>query len=139
MTAILVDAGPIVALFDASEANHARCREALATADGPLVTCEGVLAEACWLLRRFPGARRDLLLDVVDRRYVVDYRLADRADAVARLMSKYSSVPMSLADACLVDLAGEMQSGRILTLDADFHVYRWGRNQAFELLLNPQR
>jgi predicted nucleic acid-binding protein len=42
---------------------------------------------------------------------------------------------MDLADACLVDLATEMGTGRILTLDSDFKIYRWGRNRPFELLL----
>jgi predicted nucleic acid-binding protein len=35
---------------------------------------------------------------------------------------------MDFADACLVDMAGKYRSGRILTLDGDFEIYRWGRN-----------
>jgi len=42
---------------------------------------------------------------------------------------------MDFADACLVDLANEMKSGRILTLDRDFQVYRWGRSRTFDLLV----
>jgi predicted nucleic acid-binding protein len=42
---------------------------------------------------------------------------------------------MDLADACLVHLATELGTGRILTLDADFDVYRWGRNRPFERLI----
>jgi predicted nucleic acid-binding protein len=41
---------------------------------------------------------------------------------------------MDLADACLIHLAGELQSGDILTLDRDFEVYRWGANKRFHLL-----
>jgi uncharacterized protein len=131
----LVDAGPIVALFDADEPQHERCREAFELGSGFLVTCEAVIAEACWLLRRFRGAQRELLLDVADGRYVIEYQLAARADEIAQLMMKYADVPMSLADASLVDLASIHQTGRILTLDADFGVYRWARNRSFELLL----
>jgi hypothetical protein len=50
-------------------------------------------------------------------------------------MRKYASVPMDFADACLVDMATQYQTGRILTLDADFRLYRWGRNRPFEPLL----
>jgi hypothetical protein len=32
-------------------------------------------------------------------------------------------------------MASDYQTGRILTLDADFRIYRWGRNRPFELLL----
>lgn len=42
---------------------------------------------------------------------------------------------MDFADACLVHLADELDTGRILTLDADFAVYRWRRTRAFEILL----
>jgi len=51
-------------------------------------------------------------------------------------MTKYANVPMDLADACLADLADIHKTGRIFTLDADFRVYRWGRNQPFELLID---
>lgn len=131
-----VDAGPIVALLDAEDEHHQQCRKAFEFADGPLVTCEAVVAEACWLLRRFRGAQHDLLLDITDGRYIVEYNLAGRARQVARLMVKYRDVPMSLADACLVDLAELHGTGRILTLDGDFRVYRWGRNKPFTLLLD---
>jgi predicted nucleic acid-binding protein len=43
---------------------------------------------------------------------------------------------MDFADACLVDMASELRCGRVLTLDADFRIYRWGRNRPFELLLD---
>jgi hypothetical protein len=40
------------------------------------------------------------------------------------LMTKYATVPMSLADACLVRMT-ELNSGStVLTLDRDFRVYR---------------
>jgi predicted nucleic acid-binding protein len=132
----LVDSGPIVALFDANDANHVRCRSVLENTAGPLVTCEAVIAEVCWLLRRFPQAQCDLLLDIADRHYIVESPLATRADHVARLMEKNADVPMSLADACLTDLAELHQTGRILTLDSDFTIYRWGRNKPFDLILD---
>jgi predicted nucleic acid-binding protein len=134
--AILVDAGPMVALLDRRQLRHEQCVELIDRATEPLVTCEAAVTEACYILRHIVGAARDLLNDVAAGRYLVEYRLADRADQVARLVSKYANVPMSLADACLVDLAEIHGTGRILTLDADFGVYRWGRNRPFELLLD---
>jgi predicted nucleic acid-binding protein len=41
---------------------------------------------------------------------------------------------MDFADACLVELATRLNTGRILTFDSDFQIYRWGRNRPFELL-----
>jgi predicted nucleic acid-binding protein len=58
---------------------------------------------------------------------LVDFSLASEAQAVRKLMRKYSSVPMSLADACLVRMAELEKDLSIITLDNDFHVYRRGR------------
>jgi predicted nucleic acid-binding protein len=51
-------------------------------------------------------------------------------------MKKYARIPMDFADACLVHLADELGTGRILTLDSDFRVYRWRKARAFELLID---
>jgi len=67
--------------------------------------------------------------------FLVPYRLAGSAAAVSKLMKKYADVPMDLADACLVDMATSYQTGRILTLDRDFRLYRWGKNRPFQLLI----
>lgn len=135
MNIVLVDTGPIVALLDRAQHQHHQCVEVLNAVREPLATCEAVLAEACYLVRKLKGATGDLLRDVGRGRYLVPYHLADRCVPVARLMAKYADTPMDLADACLVDLATELNTGRIITLDRDFSIYRWGRNRPFELLL----
>lgn len=138
MNVLLVDAGPIVAAFNRSDANHSECAEALLAGNEVLVTCEAVITEACFILRRggVPAAAQDLLRDIDRGEYQLPLQLADRALSIAKLMKKYADTPMSFADACLVDLATQLHSGRILTLDSDFHVYRWGRNQPFEMVVD---
>jgi predicted nucleic acid-binding protein len=64
------------------------------------------------------------------------FRLEESSAAVRALMERYARVPMDFADACLVSLADSLGTGRILTLDSDFHVYRWRRTQTFELLVD---
>jgi predicted nucleic acid-binding protein len=133
---VLLDTGPIVAMFDRDDPAHSKCAEAMHAYEERLLTCEAVLAEACHLLSHLPGAAHDLLMNVSARRFLVEYRIAERADVVAKLMAKYADVPMDCADACLVDMASELGIGRLLTLDSDFRVYRWGRNRPFKLLLD---
>jgi predicted nucleic acid-binding protein len=135
VTPVLLDTGCIVALLDRSERNHQRCVEAVEELAAPLVTCEAVIAEACWLLRELDGAADAVIENVEAGVFEVPFRLASRARAIRVLMKKYKRVPMDLADACLVDLADELDTGRILTLDSDFQIYRWRKNRAFELLL----
>ena len=45
-------------------------------------------------------------------------------DPVMRLLQKYSDVPMSLADACLVRMTETLADPVVLTTDADFRIYR---------------
>jgi predicted nucleic acid-binding protein len=136
MMPVLLDTGPIVALLDKSQQDHDQCVELLSTLEAPLATCEAVIAEACHLLRKLAGASAHVLQNVESGNFLIPYRVTGRAARLTKLMTRYANVPMDFADACLVDLASELGSGRILTLDNDFRIYRWGRNRPFELALN---
>jgi predicted nucleic acid-binding protein len=131
----LLDTGVIVALLDRSERNHAACVEAVTALAAPLVTCEAVIAEACYLLRGVRGATGAVLENVERGVFQVPFRLDAAVGAIRVLMKRYASVPMDLADACLVHLADTLETGAILTLDSDFGVYRWRRRRSFEFLV----
>lgn len=107
----------------------------MSAVEAPLITCEAVIAESCYLLREIRGAAAAVLENVERGIFQIPYRLTGNAGGVLKLMRKYGDTPMDFADACLVDMASDFQTGRILTLDTDFRVYRWGRNRPFELLL----
>ena len=55
---------------------------------------------------------------------VVAFRLEEHIGALHRLLRKYRDTPMSLADACVVRMAEIHENHSVLTLDADFRVYR---------------
>jgi predicted nucleic acid-binding protein len=133
---VLLDTGPIVALLDRSEKRHRECADLITRLDAPFVTCEAVIAEACYLLRAAKGAAEAVLENVERGNFLIPYRITGRGMKLAKLIKKYADRPMDFADACLVDMATELGCGRILTLDADFRIYRWGRNRPFELLLD---
>ena len=98
-------------------------------------SCEAVIAEACYLVRSLAGAPEAVLENVERGVFQIPLRLPSEAAAVRALHKRYRSVPMDLADACLVRLAELVGSGRILTLDSDFDVYRWRRTRKFERLV----
>ena len=135
MTPVLLDTGVIVALLDRNESQHERCRTELRALSGALVTCEAVIVEACYLLRGLRGAPETILENVEKRVFQIPFRLDESAAGVQALMKRYARVPMDLADACLVSLADALGTGRILTLDSDFRIYRWRRTRPFELLV----
>jgi predicted nucleic acid-binding protein len=137
LRSILLDTGVIVALLDSSERNHTACIKAVEAA-APLVTCEAVIAESCYLLRGQAGAAEAVLENVRTGVFRIPLQLSQPAASLQRLFRKYRDREMDLADACLVHLAGELQTGDILTLDSDFEIYRWGANKPFRLLLNTE-
>lgn len=135
MNPVLLDTGCIVGLLDRSEKHHDALSETVAALENPLVTCEAVIAESCYLLRGLRGAPEAVLENVERDVFLLPFRLKGSTSRVIKLMTKYRNVPMDFADACLVALAETLHTGRILTLDTDFRIYRWGRNRPFTLLV----
>lgn len=130
----LADAGPLIAIIDADEPDHASCMDALDQLTLPLVTTWPAFAEAMYLLARAGGirAQRALWRLVSTDRLVVADLSPSAVDRSARLMDQYADRPMDLADATLVALAEERGDRRIFTLDTDFHIYRFRGRQRFE-------
>jgi predicted nucleic acid-binding protein len=132
---MLLDTGPLVALLDRGDRYHAWAVAQWERIEPPLLTCEAVLSEACFLLREYPPGVK-AIWELVDRGIVaVSFRLADHAAAIARLMAKYVSTPMSLADACLVRMAELDSKSAVLTLDGDFRIYRKSNRQVVPVIM----
>jgi hypothetical protein len=135
MRAVLVDAGPIVALLDRSDAEHRSVASTLKTLRDPLVTVWPVVVEAMYLLA-FSWRAQEALWEMLETGALRLLPL-DTADVsrMKQLMEKYRDRPMDLADAALVRVAEREGLRRILTLDrTDFTVYRLARKGQFTLL-----
>lgn len=120
----IVDTGPLVAFFDRSERFHLWTASRVEELDAPLLVCEPVLTEAAYLLARFPRAQDALFTLLQNGAVVVGFRLEEHIAALHRLLRKYRDTPMSLADACVVRMAEIYENHSVLTLDADFSIYR---------------
>jgi predicted nucleic acid-binding protein len=136
---VLIDTGPIVALLNRRDQHHEWTRATAAGLDAPLYTCEAVLAEAHYLLSRIHDGPKKLHQMMDAGRLDVSFRYADHAQRVHEFMSKYTSVPMSFADACLVALSETFREVRVFTLDDDFTIYRRKRNRPLDLLIPRTR
>ncbi len=135
MKPVLLDTGVVVASMDRSEQFHRVCAEIMTGTSAPLVTCEAVIVESCYLLRGVKGAREAILSNVAAGIFRIPFSLPQSAEQVKRILNKYRDRAIDLADACLIHLANELNSAEILTLDRDFRFYRWGRNNSFELAI----
>lgn len=122
----LTDAGPLVALIDAGEPDHERCRVALDALVLPLVTTWPAFTEAIYLLGRAGGwPAQEALWRMIDRDALVVAELShELAERSAELMRKYRDHPMDFADATLVAVAEERGDRTIFSLDSDFRAYR---------------
>ena len=136
MKPVLLDTGGIVALLDRSERHHGDCAKILSGLSRPLITCEAVIAEACHLLGRIPGAVDAVFKNIWSGNIRIPWSLTGRDTRVAELLQQYSKTPMAFADACLVCMAEDFKVGDILTLDSDFEIYRWSSRKTFTILVD---
>jgi uncharacterized protein len=121
---VILDTGPLVSIIDRRDKDHLWTRSQWNGIQPPLLTCESVISEACFLLRsnfNSIAAIMELLRRGIVR---IDFHLEKHAEPVALLLKKYANLPISLADACLVRMAETIPGSAILTLDGDFRIYR---------------
>mgnify|MGYP001275316431 CR=1 FL=1 len=122
---ILVDAGPLVALADRTDAHHKSCLRALEGLRDPLGTVWPALTEAIYLVQRWPFAQMELLNLVESGALRILPFGRDDMPRVKALMTKYRDLPMDLADAALVRVAEREGIRTIFTVDRrDFSLYR---------------
>jgi predicted nucleic acid-binding protein len=131
---VLLDTGVIVALLDRSERFHEACAKAIRELGSPLITCEAVIAESCYLLRNLAGAAEAVTENVAAGIFQIPFQLSAEASVIKQILRKYRDRKIDLADACLIRLADEFETADILTLDQDFAVYRRSRNKTFRIL-----
>ena len=119
---VIVDAGFLIALLSRRDTHHAWAVAESPNGPLPWLTCDAFLSEAFHLL----GARGWSGLSALLRRGAVvpAFHLGGELDRVLSLMQKYASVPMSIADACLVRMTETLADPIVLSTDRDFHVYR---------------
>jgi uncharacterized protein len=121
---VLLDTGPLVAALSQSDLAHAWAKAQFAALPAPFLTCEAVISEACFLLRRQRGGARAVLALLESGALKIGMDLSAEISAVRKLFEKYDNVPASLADACLIRMSELYDPSTVLTLDSDFHIYR---------------
>ncbi len=124
MKNILIDAGPIIALFNKNDKYHVEIIKFLKEIDGPLVTSWMVVTEVSHMLSFNVNVQIDFLKWIeLGGLQVEDICLFD-LKRVIELSEKYSDIPMDLADASLVILSENLGIKEIITIDSDYYIYR---------------
>ena len=134
---ILTDTGPLVALIDRKDPNHAVCVAATGSLPAePMVTTWPCFTEAMYLLHRAGGhAAQATLWALVRTGRLVLYDLgATERERMDVLMDKYRDTPMDLADASIVAAAERIETRRLFSLDGDFRIYRLVNDSPLDLI-----
>jgi uncharacterized protein len=120
----IVDAGPLVAYFKRDDLHHQWSREQLGSLHPPIYSCDAVISEACFLLRRTDSGV-DRLMEFLERGIVtLNFSVHAELPTLRKLLRRYQSVPISLADACLIRMSELLREPVVITLDSDFTIYR---------------
>jgi predicted nucleic acid-binding protein len=131
---IIVDAGPLVAILNRRDSQHAVCHKQSLDLARPFLTTWPVVAEAAWLLRHTDGGVSQLL-GLISDGLLHCYPLGvDAAGWMDGFLKKYADQSPQLADASLMYVAEHENVASIFTLDRrDFLIFRLSNNRPLKL------
>jgi len=134
MRNVIVDSGPLIALFDASDRWHKPAVEFIRRESGILVSNLPVLTEVVYMLDFSLAAQRDFLA-WAEQALVIDHRTVADLPRIRALLEKYRDLPADFADASLVALCERLNSFDVASVDSDFTIYRGRGKRCFNNLL----
>lgn len=130
----ILDTGPLVAFSNATDTHHQWAMDVLNSLGDPPVTCEIVLAEACYLLSASHRAVDQILVLPAQGRVTVEAVLPVQSEALRAAIAKYWPA-MDVADGCVLQLAARYPRAKIITTDLrDFRIYRRPGGQSLNLI-----
>ena len=113
----IVDAGPLYAAVDTSDADHQRSLDVLQRLDLRLIIPALVVAEVTYLIGRRLGSS----IEAAFLRSLHDFDIASPTSAdwprIGQLVEHYANFPLGGTDASVVALAERLNAETIVTLD----------------------
>ena len=135
MHKILIDSGPMIALFDGSDKYHQLSVEFIKKNTAVLITTLASITETLHLLGFSRLAQADFLEWVYAGAIEIEEIQGRDCYEIQQMMLKYADLPMDFADACLVFLADKFKINQVATIDRDFDIYRLKHNKPFTRLI----
>ncbi len=124
MQNILIDAGPIIALFNKNDKYHEKIKIFMKNYEGKLISTWPVVTEVSHMLDFNIQTQIDFLTWIKLGGVSVENLEKEDLNRIIELSKKYSDIPMDLADASLIVLSEKMKIKQIITIDSDYYVYR---------------
>jgi uncharacterized protein len=133
---ILLDTGSLIAVLYRRDQFHKWAVKEISKLPTPLLTCEAVITEACFLSQRMLGTSKAVYDFVETGAIKIGFNLEAELNSVKELAVRYQNIPMSLADSCLVRMSEMYPTSFVFTTDSDFLVYRKNLNQIIPTILH---
>lgn len=134
LTVALIDSGPLVAYYNRGDKWHAAARKFFDVYKGKLVTSLAVSTEVMWLLGGDWRVQNEFLKDLQNELYTVESVIPQDFRYIADMNEKYKDVPGDFADLTIVALSERLGVVNVVSLDADFDIYRAYGKKPFKQL-----
>jgi len=132
----LIDAGPLIALFNRNDKYHQKIKDFIKTYDGVLTTSWPVVTEVCHMLDFNINTQIDFLKWVKLGGIRIEDVKSTEIERIIQLSEKYSDIPMDLADASLVIISERLKIKEIITIDSDYCIYRTTQKEMIKNIFN---
>jgi predicted nucleic acid-binding protein len=120
----LIDAGPMIALFNSDDKYHARIMDFLKAYKGMFITTWPVITEVSYMLNYNTNVQIDFLKWINRGGVKIEEIGESDIERIMELSQKYSDIPMDLADASLIIISERSNIKDIISIDSDYNIYR---------------
>ena len=124
LNSILIDTGPLIALFDKDDKYHESIISFIKGAKYKFITTTAVATEVTHMLDFSVNVQIDFLEWVMKEGVFLQEISQKDISRIIELTKKYSDRPMDFADATLVIAAEKTGIKKIISIDSDFDIYR---------------
>ena len=134
---IVIDTGPLFAIYDSSDRYHNSVREYIEQLRPSISLSPYVLAELDYLVQTRFGAKVELsmLNDISNGSFVLESFDGEDFIACMKIIEKMNNQEIGLTDASVVHLAERNNTNTIMTLDyKHFNPMRNSKNKPFNLV-----
>ena len=126
---ILIDTGPIYALFHSGDNEHKNMKKFLSERKYRFISTLAVFTEVSYFLSDNIEAQMSFYEWVISHGIIISDINQHDILRITELTRKYSDLPMDFTDATLVVTAEKTGIREIISLDKDFDIYRLSNNE----------
>jgi len=135
----LIDAGPLISLFDKDDKYHKSVKKFIKTYKGNLYTSWAVITEILHMLDFSVNVQIDFLKWINLGGLEVVQLSQKHLSRILKLSEEYSDVPMDFADATLIVISEIKEIDEIVSIDSGFYVYRNIRNKFLKNIFEDKK